>query len=187
MAIAHAEAEWEAKTAHAETQEHWLEIIMAIFAVPIRRTRWDLPPRGGLLLIGPIEGDCRRILVQPGGCDGIDIQGIEGERTTYPVQMRSQQRIEALPQPVIMERGSRQARLEEGEHPTFLQTCPYLREGMMAIQHRQEQSLDLTATGEGMGGVRRAEGIDERRHVALADHPQHQRQVGHRTASDELP
>ena len=41
----------------------------------------------------------------------------------------------------------------------------------MAIQHRQEQSLDPTATGEDMGGVRRAEGIDERRHVELADPP----------------
>ena len=67
MAIAHAEAEWEALTAHAETQEHLLEIIMSIFAVPIRRTRWDWPLTPvGLLLIGPIEGDCRRILVQPG-------------------------------------------------------------------------------------------------------------------------
>src|SRR5262245_33690355 len=64
MAIAHAQAKWETLTAHAETQEHLLEIIMSIFAVPIRRTRWDGPLTPvGLFLIGPIESDRRRILV----------------------------------------------------------------------------------------------------------------------------
>src|SRR4029453_5720984 len=87
IAIAHAEAEWEAFTAHAETQEHLLEIIMSIFAVPIRRTRWDWPLTPvGLLLIGPIEGDRRRILVQPGGRDGIDIEGIERDPTNHSAQ-----------------------------------------------------------------------------------------------------
>ena len=113
MAIAHAEAEWEALTAHAETQEHWLEIIMPIFAVPIRRTRWDWPLTPvGLLLIGPIEGDRRRILVQPGRREGIALQGLEGDRTKHPVQIHRKQPIEDLPQSVIMERGTRQARLE---------------------------------------------------------------------------
>jgi hypothetical protein len=51
----------------------------------------------------------------------------------------------------------------------------------MAIQNRQEQSLDPTATGEDIGGVWRAEGIDKRCHVELADYPEHQRQVGHGT------
>src|SRR5499427_10603681 len=37
IAIAHAQAEWEALTVHAETQEHLLEIIMAIFAMPVSR------------------------------------------------------------------------------------------------------------------------------------------------------
>jgi hypothetical protein len=41
----------------------------------------------------------------------------------------------------------------------------------MAIQNRQEQSLDPTAPGEDIGGVRRAEGIEKRCHVALADYP----------------
>jgi hypothetical protein len=50
---------------------------------------------------------------------------------------------------------------------------------MMAIKNRQEQSLDSTATREYMSGVRRAERIDERRHLKLAYYPQHQSQVGH--------
>jgi hypothetical protein len=50
--------------------------------------------------------------MKPRGQDGIDLQGIERDRTKHPVQMRRKQRFEDLPQPVIMERGSRQARLE---------------------------------------------------------------------------
>src|SRR5919199_3522168 len=52
---------------------------------------------------------------------------------------------------------------------------------MMAIQNRQEQGLHPTTTRQDMGGVRRAEGIDERRHIELAYYPEHQRQVGHGT------
>ena len=51
----------------------------------------------------------------------------------------------------------------------------------MTIENREEQSLHATATRENMRRVRRTEGLDERRHVELADDPQHQRQVGHGT------
>ena len=51
----------------------------------------------------------------------------------------------------------------------------------MAIENRQEQGFYATATREDMRGVWRAEGIDERSDVELADDPQHQRQVGHGT------
>src|SRR5205823_6008988 len=91
------------------------------------------------------------------------------------------QGIEDLPQPVIVERGVLEAGLEQGYHPTFLQTCPHLIEGMMPIENRQEQGLHSTATREDMRRVRRAAGIDEGSHVELADYPQHQRQVGHGT------
>ena len=88
---------------------------MPIFAVPVSRTRRDGPfAPVGLLLIRSIEGDRRRILVQPGGRDGLDLQGVERNRTKHTVQIRRKQPIEDLPQPVIMERGSRQARLEYG-------------------------------------------------------------------------
>src|SRR5437016_10990861 len=53
MTIAKAHAQREAITAHAETQEYLLEIIMPIVAVPIGRPRRDRPfDRAGLLLIG---------------------------------------------------------------------------------------------------------------------------------------
>ena len=51
----------------------------------------------------------------------------------------------------------------------------------MTIENRQEQGLHATATRENMRWVRMTEGIDECRHVELAYHPQHQRQVGHGT------
>src|SRR5262245_7677139 len=51
----------------------------------------------------------------------------------------------------------------------------------MPSENRPEQGLHATATRENRGRRRRAEGSDERRHVELADHPQHQRPVGHGT------
>lgn len=51
----------------------------------------------------------------------------------------------------------------------------------MAIENRQQQGFYSPATREDMCGVRRAEGLHERSDLELADYPQHQRQVSHRT------
>src|SRR5262249_60697451 len=99
-------------SAPTETQEHLLEFMMAIFAMPVRRPGGSRGLR--LVCIRAIEGERRRILVQPGGRDGIDLQGSERDRPKHPVQMRRKQRLEDLPQPVIVERGACQARLKEG-------------------------------------------------------------------------
>jgi len=115
MAIAHPEAEWEALTAHAETQQHLLEIITPIFAVPVSRPGRDRSfAPVSLLLIGPIQGDRRRILMKPRGREGIDLQGVEGDSPKYAVEMCGTQRIENLPQPIIMERSACEAGLEQG-------------------------------------------------------------------------
>src|SRR5262249_21191450 len=179
IAIAQAHAEWEAITVHAETQEDLLEIIPPIFAVPISRPGWDKPRnRADRLLIGPIQADRRRILMEPGGREGIDLQGVEGDSPKDAVELRGKERIENLAEAVIVQRGSAQAILEQGEYPALLQTCPHLIQGMMPIENRQEQGLHATATREHMGRVRRTEGIDERRHVELAYYPQYQRLMG---------
>src|SRR5262249_13037480 len=71
IAIANAHAEREPVTAHAETQKHLFEIITPIFAVPIswtRRARFCT--RAGLLLIGPIQRNGSRILMEPGCRNG---------------------------------------------------------------------------------------------------------------------
>jgi hypothetical protein len=59
--------------------------------------------RGGLLLIGPIQANRRRILMQPGGRHGIDLQGVKRDRTKHAVEIRGKQRLQDLPQPVIIE------------------------------------------------------------------------------------
>ena len=74
----------------------------------------------------------------PWGREGIDLQGVEGDRPKHAVEMRGKQRLEDLPQPVIMERCVVEAGLKQGEHATFLQARPHLIEGMMAIENRQE-------------------------------------------------
>jgi hypothetical protein len=62
----------------------------------------------------------------------------------------------------------------------YVETYSRFIEGMMAIENRPEQGFYSTATPEDMRGVWRAEGIDERSYIELADDPQHQRQVRHR-------
>jgi hypothetical protein len=87
MPIAQAHAQREALTAHAETQEHLLEIIMPICAVPIGRPRRDRPcDWAGLLFIGSVQGERRRILMEPGGREGIDREGVEGDSPKHTVQ-----------------------------------------------------------------------------------------------------
>ena len=115
MTIAKAHAQREAITAHAETQEYLLEIIMPIVAVPIGRPRRDRPfDRAGLLLIGAVQSDRRRILMKPRGREGLDLQGVEGDRPKHAIEIHGKQRIEDLPQPVLMERGALEAGLEQG-------------------------------------------------------------------------
>ena len=113
--IAKAHAQREALTAHAETQEHLLEIIMPLFAVPIGRPRWDRPfARAGLLFISSVQGNRRGILMEPGSREGIDLQGVEGDRSKHAIEIHGKQRLEDLPQPVIVERGALEAGLERG-------------------------------------------------------------------------
>ena len=73
-----------------------------------------------LVLIRAIEGNGRRILVQPRGGDGIDLQRFQRDSAKHTVEIGRQQRIEDLPQPVIMQRGTPSSLLEQGQHPTLL-------------------------------------------------------------------
>ena len=68
MAIAHAQAEREPLTPHAETQADLREIIRPICAMAIGRTwgHWT-GPQAALLLIGARQRDRRGSLMEPGG------------------------------------------------------------------------------------------------------------------------
>jgi len=88
---------------------------MAILAVPISRPRRDKSFDGaGFLIISPIQGDRCRILMEPGCREGIPLQGVARDRPKHAVELRGKQGIEDLPQPIIMERCSREAGLEQG-------------------------------------------------------------------------
>src|SRR5262249_36686648 len=157
-----------------EAQEHLFEIITPIFAVPIGRPGWDQPcDRARRLLIGPIQGARGCILMEPGGREGRDVQGVEGDGPKHAVEIRAKQRIENLAEAVIVQRHSSEAILEQGEHPALLQSGSHLIKGMMPSETGEEQGLHATATRENMGWVWRAESIDKRRHVELAYHSQH--------------
>src|SRR5437899_12874193 len=97
--------------------------------------------------------------MEPGGREGIDLQGVEGDRLKHAIEIHGNQRVEDLPQPVIMERAALEPGLEEGYRPTVRQAGPHVREGMMAIKTRQEQGRDSTATREDRRRVRRRAGL----------------------------
>ena len=52
--------------------------------------------------------------MEPGGRNGIDLQGVECDRPKHAVEIGRKQRVEDLPQPVIMEREAFEAGLEQG-------------------------------------------------------------------------
>jgi hypothetical protein len=160
---------------------------MPIFALPLgwtwgNRALRTLGVRGaGWLpcLRGSRERARGGVLLEPGGWKGRDLQCMKCHSSKHPVESGRQQGIEALAQPVIVQRSGGPAWLKEGQHAALFQPRPHLLESRMTIKNRQEQSRDPTATREDIGGVRRAEGIDERSHLELAYHPQHRRQVGY--------
>src|SRR2546427_10843236 len=65
--------------------------------------------------------------------------------------------LEDVSQPIIIERGPCEARLQQRHHATCFQPFPHLIESMIAIQNREDQSFDPTPTREHMGRMGRDE------------------------------
>jgi hypothetical protein len=132
VAIPHADSEGQPAIAtHPQTQEPLFEVVASIFAVPVG---W--PGRSGslwLVLIRSIERHGRRVLMEPGGWDGVDLECFQSKRAQHLVEVGRQQRIEDVPQPVSMERGPCEPRLKQGQHAALFQPLPHLIEGMMAV------------------------------------------------------
>jgi hypothetical protein len=95
-----------------EAQDDLLAVWAAIFAIAMGRTwsQW-----GGVLLcllratlwktgIDPIEPQRRRILVQPGGRNGVEGEGLEGEGTQHVVEVGGKHGIEDVAEAIIVER-----------------------------------------------------------------------------------
>jgi hypothetical protein len=128
--------------------------------MPVGRPR--SPRRLRFVLIGPIEYNRRRVLMQPRRRDGIDVQGFEGNRTQHRVEIGRTQRIEDMPQAVIMEGGTRESRLQQRYHATLFEPSPDLGEGMMPIQNREHQGFDPATTREPMCRVRGDKTVNDR-------------------------
>jgi hypothetical protein len=100
-----------ASATHPETQEHLLAIASAGLAVPISR-----PGRSGSLRLAlrrPLERHGRGVLRQPGCRAGVDLECLERQRTPHLSESGRTQRIEDVPQPVIMKREPRESRLQQ--------------------------------------------------------------------------
>jgi hypothetical protein len=91
--------------------------------------------------------------MHPGGQDGIHLQRFEGDSALHLVKIGRKQRLEDVSQPIIIERGPREPRLQQRHHATFFQPFPHLLEGMIAIQNREDHSFDPTPTREHMRRV----------------------------------
>jgi hypothetical protein len=162
VAITNADASGEAPiSSHAETEEHLCEIVPPVFAMPIG---WPRGPRGlRVIRIRPIERNGRGVLMHPGGRDGIHGQRFEDDGALHLVQMGRKQGLEDVSQPIIMERGPCEARLQQRHHAPFFQPLPHLIESMIAIQNREDQSFDPTPTREHMRRVGGDEAVNDGR------------------------
>ncbi len=103
-----------------------------------------------------------------------------GHGTKETMEIGGTQRLEALPQPGIMDRGGRQPRVQEGSPPPFVQAPAHLVEAMGPIENRHDPRCNPTATGQHVGRVHGEQGINERRDVPLAQHAHDQREMGDR-------
>jgi len=131
--------------------------------MPIGRPRG--PRRLRCVRIDPLEGHRRGILRPPGCRDGIDLQGVEDERTKHRVEIGRTQRIEDMPSAVIMEGGTHEARLQQRHHATLFEPSPDRVEGMLPIQNREHQGVDPMPTREPMRRVGRDEAVAHCRHL----------------------
>ena len=95
--------------------------------------------------------------MHPGGREGIHFQRFEDDGAIHLVKIGRTQCLEDVSQPIIMERGPCEARLQQRHHATCFQPFPHLIESMIAIQNREDQSFDPTPTRE----HRRRVGWDE--------------------------
>jgi hypothetical protein len=106
IAIPHTETQEDPSIpTHPETEQHLFEVSTPIFAMPVGRPRRLRRLR--FVLIGPLEGNRGGILLEPGRRESIDFQGFERDRTKHRVEIGRKQRVEDMPQAVIIEGGSR--------------------------------------------------------------------------------
>jgi hypothetical protein len=103
--------------------------------------------------------------MQPRRRDGVDLQRFEGKGAQDLVEIGGKERIEDVPSSVIMEGGACEPWLEQVQHAPLCQPLPHFIEGMRAIQKREHEGLDPTASREHMRWVGRDEAVDHSGHL----------------------
>jgi hypothetical protein len=190
MPIAEPEAPGESTgPTDAETQHHLLALRVTIVGGAMDGA-WG--HRGGLLVgllrlglwvpfLGPIARHRRRILLDPRRREGRESEGFARHSTKHPVQVGGTQRLQDLAPTVSVAGCSLEPWLEQGHHPALLQAWAHFIERMMAVQDRQDHGFHAAAAGEERGRMGREQRVDDGRHLQLAHHAQHQREMGYGT------
>ena len=118
----------------AQAQHHLLQCRGPIFVRALGRTGGNRGRlRVGLLggrrcevFRGPRQGKCRRLLMEPQGREGLHLERFERAGPEHLVQVRRTQRIEQLPETVILQGLARAPRLQERQPATLFQPLPDL-------------------------------------------------------------
>jgi hypothetical protein len=104
MAIAQAHAEREALPVHTATQEPLRESVMAVWAMPRGGAGGDKPcNRAGRLLLGPLQGDRCRRLMEPWCREGLPLKGVKCDGTKHAVARGGTQRLAPLSEAVSVQ------------------------------------------------------------------------------------
>lgn len=115
--------------------------------------------------------------MHPGGQDAIHLQRFAGDRALHLVKIGRTQRLEDVSQPIIMERGPCEPRLQQRHHAPFCQPFPHLRAGMIAVQNREDQRFDPTPTREHVRWVGWDEAVNHGSDLQTPSHTQDQRSM----------
>ena len=139
---------------------------------------WPRCPRGlrGIRL-RPIERHGRGVLMHPGGRDGRHCQRCEDDGALHLVKIGRTQCLEDVSQPIIIECGPCEARLQQRHHATFFQPFPHLIESMIAIQHREDHSCAPAPTREHRRRVGWDEAVNDGSDLQAPSYTQDQRSM----------
>src|SRR5262249_26400031 len=130
-----------------------------------------------LVFLRAIERHGGGILMQPGRRESVALQRLEGQGAKDLVEIGRKERIKAMPQAIIIEGGTREARLPPRSHATLFEPSPSLVKGMMPIQKREHQGCDPGTTRAPMRRVRRDETVNDRGDLQAPSDTQDQRQM----------
>src|SRR5439155_25511266 len=106
---------------YAETQEDLFEIIATVFAMAVGRP--GRPWRLWFIRRRSIERNGCGVLMQPGCRDSVDFQRLERDSTKHRVEIGCKQRIENVPQAIIVEGSTREPRLQQCQHTPALRVA----------------------------------------------------------------